>query len=133
LNQDKRHPYGMQHHTVQLTGLQPATTYFFRVERANGEGLRQGRFRTEAPGFAQNTSVRITNGPMVEEIRPDSITLAWSTNARSSTVVRYGTDPNVLTQTAEAQWGQTDHRVVIRNLRPATNYFFQVESSQAQG
>jgi hypothetical protein len=49
--------------------------------------------------------------------------------------VTYGTNPNNLTQLAEAPWGAggLTHRVQIRNLKPGTTYYFTVETGQAQG
>lgn len=84
-----------------------------------------------AMASAQN--VQITKGPTVESVNPTSAVIAWSSNVNSSTVVKYGTDPNNLDQTAEAPWGGLTHRVTINNLQSNTTYYFQVQSGQAQG
>jgi phosphodiesterase/alkaline phosphatase D-like protein len=79
--------------------------------------------------------VKITNGPTLEEITANSATVAWSTNLKGSTRVTYGTDPNNLTQFAEAPWGAggLTHRVKLQNLKPNNTYYFQVETGQAAG
>lgn len=130
-------PWGLKDHEVALTNLAPNTSYYFRIMNAKGEVRASGEFKTEAADYAQAGRVRITNGPVIEHLDQNSAIIAWSTNMRSSSIVRYGTDPNNLTQTAEASWGQggvnNAHRVHINNLQPNTTYYFRVESTQAQG
>jgi hypothetical protein len=62
--------------------------------------------------------VKIIHGPVIESTKPTTATIAWSTNVNASTILKYGTNPGDLDQTAEARWGGTTHRV---------------ESTQAQG
>jgi len=80
---------------------------------------------------AQN--VQITNGPAIQNVTPNSAVVSWSTNTGSSAVVHYGTDPNNLTETAQAPWSNGMHTVTLRNLQPGMTYYFQVESGQGQG
>ena len=83
---------------------------------------------------AQNAqNLQISKGPVLEMVGDNSAVIAWSTNVAGSTVLKYGTDPNNLTQTAQAPWGETTHRVTLSGLQPNTTYYFQVESGQAQG
>jgi phosphodiesterase/alkaline phosphatase D-like protein len=84
-------------------------------------------------GAQTNTNLQITNGPTVEHADSNSAVVAWSTNTNASTLLKYGTDPNNLNQTAEAPWGGVTHRVTIHNLQPNTTYYFQVTSGQGQG
>ncbi len=87
-----------------------------------------------AGAAAQNAqNLQITKGPVLEMVGDTSAVIAWSTNVQGSTVLRYGTDPNNLAQTAEAPWGSTTHRVTLKNLQPSTRYYFEVQSGQAQG
>lgn len=81
--------------------------------------------------YAEN--VRITRGPVVEHTSESTATVAWSTNVSASTVVSYGTDPNVLDKQAQTPWGSLTHRVVLKNLKPGTTYYFRVTSGQAEG
>jgi hypothetical protein len=146
-------------HRVILKNLQPNTTYYFQVESARGqsgpEAESQGvmSFKTPAQGQPtihnqpaqvaekgpaggeENGKVKITSGPVLEEVTSNSATVAWSTNVKGSSRVTYGTDQNNLTQLGESPWGQggLTHRVQLKNLQPNTTYYFRVETGQAAG
>ncbi len=87
---------------------------------------------------AQN-QLTITDGPRIEYVGANIAEIAWTTSTGGSTVIRYGTSPNNLNQTAEAPYasGQgsahVTHRVKIHNLQPNTTYYFAVDSGQGQG
>jgi hypothetical protein len=78
-------------------------------------------------------AVQITNGPVVESVTATTAVIAWSTNVSAGTVLRYGTDPIHLDQTASMPWGGLTHRVNLKDLTPGTTYYFQAESPKAQG
>lgn len=127
---------GGQSHRVELKNLKPDTTYYLEIQDEKGNVRREGQFKTYPQNWAKDRQLDIIGGPMIEYIGHDSAVIAWSTNQKSSTVVRYGTDPNSLTQTAQAPWGgggDATHRVTIRGLKPNTQYWFSIESAQAQG
>lgn len=133
LNLTAQSPTG-KHHSIKLTNLQPSSTYFFEVSVADGKAKEMGQFQTENANFAaQPRRVFLTKGPVIEYITKSNAIVAWSTNVRSSSIVRYGTDPNNLNMTAQAPWGQETHRVEVKNLKPETKYYFVVESAQAEG
>ncbi len=83
----------------------------------------------------------ITDGPRIEDVSDHSAEIAWTTSTGGSSVIRYGTDPNNLNQTAQSGYSQSgtgsgqhaNHRVRIGNLQPNTTYYFVVESGQGQG
>jgi hypothetical protein len=161
LDQRATAPWGGTTHRVTIKNLQPNTRYYFAVESGQGQGTGTGalsavlNFTTltqqaaaqsnqgtqnaqqgqtsEQAGSQNNGTVRITKGPFVEFVDDKTAVIAWSTNVNSSTVVRYGNDRNNLNQTATAPWGGLTHRVTIKNLQPGQQYFFAVESNQAQG
>ena len=72
-------------------------------------------------------------------VRPTWAVIAWTTNTGGSSVIRYGTDANHLSQTAKSAYADNDktkaqnHRVHLKNLKPSTKYFFQVDSGQGEG
>jgi hypothetical protein len=86
-----------------------------------------------SPIGAPTQGVQITHGPVVENVTDTTAEIAWSTNVNSGTSLHYGTDPTHLDQTAGMPWGGFTHRVLIKNLKPNTTYYFKAESGQAQG
>jgi phosphodiesterase/alkaline phosphatase D-like protein len=92
-----------------------------------------------AKGPGKEPAVKIVDGPRVEGTGPTWAVIAWTTNTGGSTVVRYGTDANNLTQTAKAAYADNEktkaqnHRVHLKNLKPNTKYFFVVDSGQGEG
>ena len=141
-------PGGSREHRMTLTGLEPSKTYYFYIMERDQEVRQGGTGSFTTPGMPGQAApaanmpnpasqspqtARITNGPVVEHVDDKSAMIAWSTNVPSSSVVHYGTSRMALAQTAQAPWGQTTHRVELKNLQPNTMYFVRVESGQAQG
>ncbi len=123
-------PWRTTTHEVSVKKLQPATTYYLAVLQPDGSRSAAGQFTTQPAGYTRDSNVRITNGPLFEQITPDSATIAWSTNRPSSSLVRYGSDPQKLDHTAKTPWSPATHRVVLRGLQSDTHYFFSIESNQ---
>ena len=95
---------------------------------------------TAAPkGPAKDPTVKIVDSPRIEGVGPTWAVIAWTTNTGGSTVVRYGTDANSLSQTAQSTYADNEktkaqnHRVHLKNLKPSTKYFFVVDSGQGEG
>ncbi|OAI57405.1 hypothetical protein AYO50_01625 [Acidobacteria bacterium SCGC AG-212-P17] len=86
-----------------------------------------------APIGVPANGVQITHGPVVENVTDTTAEIAWSTNVNSGTALHYGTDPTHLDLTAGMPWGGFTHRVLIKNLKPNTTYYFKAESGQGQG
>lgn len=82
---------------------------------------------------AKAQAVKITKGPVIEEVTDDGAIIAWSTNVRSSGVIHYGTEDNKENQTAQAPYGGPTHRVHLKNLKPSTKYYFVLDSGQGAG
>ncbi len=155
-----------QTHRVHMKNLQPNTTYYFIADSGQGEGTGTEAkspvqsFTTKAsgqggaaptsqgqnvPDWKKNGSntaheaIRIVDGPRVEGVGDSWAHIAWTTNWGGSSFVRYGTNANSLTQTAEAPYANdpnrehSTHRVSIKNLQPNTTYYFIVDSGQGEG
>lgn len=88
---------------------------------------------TPTPQADQPPPVRITHGPVVENVTDTTAIIAWSTNVNAGTSLRYGTDPSHLDKATGMPWGGFTHRVYLHGLQPGTKYFFQAESAKAQG
>ena len=124
---------GERSYKATITNLRPNTTYYVAVAHPNGTIVERANFKTEPANFnEQAQKVRITNGPVFEQVASDNAIIAWSTNIAASTTVHYGTDVNIIGHTAQGAAG-TNHRVLIKGLQPNTRYFFRVESTSAQG
>lgn len=98
-------------------------------------GLIAGVGTAEAKTAKKAEAVRIVDGPRVEGTGGTWAVIAWSTNVGGSSVVRYGTDANHLSQTAESPYARSGnvHRVRVKNLQPNTTYYFVVDSGQGSG
>ncbi len=78
--------------------------------------------------------VRITNGPIVETLKSDSATIAWATNLKSDSTVRYGAKRDLLNQvqTLPSDGKSMTHRVQLKNLEPGKTYYFRVQSQSPE-
>jgi hypothetical protein len=103
------------------------------------------------PSAAQQPSVdrgserrQIVTGPALESTSHDTAIIRWTANAGGGTathygIVRYGTDPENLDETAKSpsRWNQSlpgrRYRVRIDGLMPDTTYYFTVDVAQADG
>lgn len=139
-----------QTHRVHLKNLKPGTTYFFQALSGHGEGTgtsdqsQIGQFTTKGlpgglPQGSKSEPLKITDGPRVESTGRDSAVIAWTTNTGGSSIVRFGTDKNNLSQKAQAPYADNEntahqtHRVELKNLKPGTTYYFIVDSGQGEG
>lgn len=104
-------------------------------------GLALGSTSQAATGQARPQRAKplmIVNGPIVEFVNQNSAVIAWTTNSGGSTIVQYGTDPNSLSQRAQAPYADREgvsyqtHRVTLRNLKPATKYYYVAHSGQGE-
>ena len=97
-----------------------------------------------SPTTPKTKRVRITQGPEVELAREHLTIIRWTTNNPGGSpehygIVQYGTDPKNLSQTAKSpirlnpSHTSTIFRVRIQGLKPATTYYYTVESMEANG
>src|ERR1700730_94720 len=97
-----------------------------------------------SPPTPKAARVRITQGPELELAKEYLTIIRWTTNNPGGLpdhfgIVRYGTDPNNLSQTAKSpirlnpNHPSTIFRVRIQGLKPATTYYYTVESEEANG
>ena len=88
--------------------------------------------------------VQITEGPALESFRNNEAIISWTSNNPGGTdehfgVVRYGTDPGQLNQTAKGHirlnrtHDYTIFRVRLVDLKPGTTYYYTVSSMNADG
>ena len=121
-------------HAVTLVGLDPVTTYLFRVgskdKGGNGPTVSsQGTFTTQAaPGDI--TPPVITAGPTVASVNQTTAIIEWTTDEPASTRVEFGTD-NMLGMVVNGPLGRFEqpHTVTLNGLAPETTYFARVTSA----
>jgi phosphodiesterase/alkaline phosphatase D-like protein len=88
--------------------------------------------------------VEISKGPKLESATDRLTIIKWTTNNPGGSdvhygIVRYGTDPKDLSQTAKnpirLNQGHPDttFRVRIEGLKPRTTYYYQVASEESNG
>jgi phosphodiesterase/alkaline phosphatase D-like protein len=98
----------------------------------------------ESPTTKKAATVRIIRGPEVERVDPDFAIVRWTCNNPGGSpehegVVRYGTDPKKLSQTAKSpvrlnpEHSHTVFRVRMNGLEPGTTYYYRIDSSESNG
>jgi acid phosphatase type 7 len=70
----------------------------------------------------------LRRGPYLQVATPGSIALRWRTDVACQSVVRYGTQSNLLTSCTSDLNSTTEHEVRLTGLTPATQYFYSVGS-----
>jgi hypothetical protein len=96
------------------------------------------------PPAPKAASVQITTGPALELARDDTAIIRWVTNNPGGSdghvgIVRYGTDPKDLSQTARSPitvnrtQQLTTFRVSVNGLNPGTTYYYTVTSMESNG
>jgi hypothetical protein len=97
-----------------------------------------------SPTTRRAASVKITQGPEIERVDPDFAIIRWTSNNPGGSpehygVVRYGTDPAKLNQTAKSPirlnpgHPSTVFRVRMDGLKPRTTYYYTVDSMEPGG
>ncbi|MBP7272466.1 MAG: T9SS type A sorting domain-containing protein [Saprospiraceae bacterium] len=71
----------------------------------------------------------LTSNPEETNIISSGFDVTWGTNANSTTTLRYGLAPDMLTNTLTGSANTTNHTVQVSGLQPATVYYVQAESN----
>ncbi len=119
-------------HNITLTGLSANTTYYFVVSSTdasdNSNESSEHSFRTAAT--ADTTPPVITD---VGNTTPttDSVTIIWTTDEESDSLVRYGTVSGTYTDGESSAAMVTSHNITLTGLSANTTYYFVVSSTDA--
>jgi Purple acid Phosphatase, N-terminal domain len=106
--------------------------------------LSGGLLAQESPTTAKAARVRIIQGPEIELAKEHLTIITWTTNNPGGSpvhygIVRYGTDPNALSETAQSpirlnpDHSSTVFRVRLDNLKSRTTYYYTVDSMEGNG
>jgi len=120
-------------HSVTLTGLDPNTTYNFKVistDAAGNEATSEGELTTLAE--ADKTPPTIS-GVNVSNITESSAIITWTTNEPATSQVTYGKTETYGSTTSEDTNLSTSHSVTLTGLDDDTTYNFRVMSKDAGG
>jgi hypothetical protein len=119
-------------HSLVLTGLQPGTTYHYRLRSATAAGLSSlsldAFFTTTLSGY----------GPDVERVEARQVTatsalIAWSSRTGTIAQVEYGRTPNYGQFTLLRSFGQLPQQMLLTGLLPDTTYHVRIKAWDALG
>ena len=94
-----------------------------RVQKSDKDKDKD-RDRHNSTNAADN--IRITSGPTVTSMSGNTATLQWTTSGVAANDVKYGTDPNNLSQRAFDREGSVNHTVQLTNLQPGQTVYFEI-------
>ncbi len=135
LEQSVSDPQLSTEHRIELTDLLPSTRYQFQVrsydaqENGPAESTTLNFTTASSPDF---TIPRIASAPQVEVLGERTATIVWQTDEAADGFVHYGTNA-ALEQVVGRTALETEHRVVLANLQPATRYLFKAASVDFAG
>ncbi|MEJ5297650.1 MAG: fibronectin type III domain-containing protein [Armatimonadota bacterium] len=116
-------------HQAVLHGLEPGTTYHFRIRAGaveDGDSFSADHTFTTQTGAA----VRIVSGPSVSLVTEDSALITWATDVPATSIVQYSLDFRYDLTAGNAE-PKTAHSVKLTGLQPDTIYQFRVRSTAA--
>jgi phosphodiesterase/alkaline phosphatase D-like protein len=116
-------------HSIGLSGLSPATTYYYQVVASDGLGQSQSSpiqsFTTAADwGISGFAGLATRN----------SVTLSWQTSDQvTAGSILWGTSSALGNAAPEGSIASTNHQMVVSGLAPDTDYYFQVLATDPTG
>ncbi|MDZ7366939.1 MAG: fibronectin type III domain-containing protein [candidate division KSB1 bacterium] len=120
-------------HTVTLSGLQPNTTYHYRVKSKDAAG----NLSTSGDFTFTTLPVDVTP-PEITKVAANNIsastaTINWNTNEAGDSQVEYGLTTSYGSSSSLDAALVTSHSVTLSNLQPNTTYHYRVKSKDAAG
>ena len=76
------------------------------------------------------TFPRITRSPYLQSGTATSMVVRWRTSQPTTSVVRFGLDPDRLVQSASSPGRLKEHIVLVKGLNPGTRYYYSVGSER---
>ena len=121
-------------HTITLTGLASATTYYFRVSSTDTYGNSAASPASPAPPasfLSADTTPPVISAVTANAGSGGNATITWVTDEPANSRVDYGTSSNSLALSASSASLVTSHSLSLTGLAPATTYYFRVTSADA--
>ncbi len=118
-------------HKVTITGLTPATWYYYRVVSKDQAG---NPMQSERFDFLTADKVPpVISSVIVTDISESGMTVNWETDERSDSQVEYGLTANYGSITTVDSTLVRSHSVVLTGLKAQTVYHFRVISADYWG
>ena len=121
--------------SLELGGLTPTTTYFYRVT-----SLDAWQNGTTVPPLTDPPSSFTTGDgipPIISGVSAvagsTAAAITWATSEPANSRVEYGVAPTALTQTVSNPALASSHGLVVSGLTPATTYYYRAISLDADG
>jgi len=119
-------------HSVSLSGLDPDTTYHYRVrsmDAADNEAISDDYTFTTLPDEIAPT----ISGVIADNITDSGAIISWDTNEPATSRVEYGLDTSYGSTTPLEPALVFHHVVALGGLEPNTTYHYRVRSMDAAG
>lgn len=130
----------MTHHSARITGLEPLTTYYYRVVATDAwgnvaqTGLGLSLQTPEPPPDTdppQITAIRVSN------IQNTQAVVSWNTDENATTFVLCDTQQANLSVDVAAfrvdSQGTTSHTATLTGLAPGTRYYYRIVATDSLG
>lgn len=120
-------------HATALNGLNPNTTYHFRVKSRDGKGNLG-----TSTDFTFTTAALDTTAPTISGVNASGITasgaiIGWTTNEPSDTQIEYGVTASFGNSTALDSSQVANHTSILSGLTANATYYYRVKSRDAAG
>jgi len=114
-------------HTVELSGLDPSSTYNFRVQ-----SLDENRDYAASEAYSQNYTFATSAAPGISEVKISDISLSsaivsWKTTSSATSAIKYGVSTSYGQEVVDKSSSQTTlHTIKLSNLNHSTTYNFKI-------
>lgn len=125
-----------QDYLVIITGLQPATQYYYEIitsDEDENNSSYSGYFTTTSYAFNE---IKISN--LVPEstgqapLLAESAVITWDTNILSTASIYYGITPDKLNKTVKVSaTASLKHKATLNELTPNTTYYYKIKLKSA--
>ncbi len=121
-------------HKVDLNGLIPNTTYYFKITSEDkSEKKRITAIYTFKTHIQLETLIpRLSSTPKIMQISPREISLSWKTSIPTMATIYYGVG-EALNQKKQILFFHEEHEAIFDDLLPGKKYSFQIVSESSSG
>lgn len=119
-------------HKVDLYGLIPNTTYFFRISSEDkSEKKRMTTVYTFKTHIQLETLIpHLTAAPKITQTSPTTLSMSWKTSIPTTATIYYGTGDN-LNQKKQILFFHEEHEAFFDDLLSGQKYSFQIVSESS--